>query len=100
MLAALKADLDPLGKLWDTAAEWLAHSKTWYEGPLATVNAEEAERTAGDLLMLMTKLCRVLEKAGPERQYVARYSPCCCGCCCACSRCCCCFSCDSRRTNL
>ena len=50
LLSPFSSEFEPLRKLWTFAQEYTGATRDWFGKPLAEVNGEEAERTAGDLL--------------------------------------------------
>jgi hypothetical protein len=72
ILRALAEDLDPLRKLWAAAKQHVQNGHDWLKTSLAEVNAEQAERDAGELLAQAQKVSKALVKQGPARAASAR----------------------------
>ena len=58
----------PVHKLWTAIKTWNESHNDYREKPLPEVNAEDAERVAGDMMQTITKCSKAMEKAGETRK--------------------------------
>ena len=66
-LKEIKVALDPLDRLWSAVKDWVESNQTWQGDPLPTVDAEDAERKAAELMATVIKVGKVMEKKGESR---------------------------------
>ncbi|RYH30478.1 hypothetical protein EON65_05000, partial [archaeon] len=71
-LDEIKANLEPLERLWTTIKQFVEETHHWHESRLPDIDAEAAERTSEEIYRTLVKVGKEFEKAGEKRQVAKR----------------------------
>jgi hypothetical protein len=68
----IKANIEPLERLWITIKQFVEETHHWHETRLSDIDPEAAERTADEIYRTLVKVGREFDRMGDKRQVAKR----------------------------